>query len=195
MSVAQLLLVRHGMIKANKLGHWHGSTDSALTRRGRRQVTTLAQKLRDRPVQAIYASPLQRCQATASGIARMITQDVITHPGLREWSIGDWEGTPYDTLTRDHDFFRMTSEDLHYAPPGGESVHQVSERIVESLRAIGSAHRGEVVVVSHGAALAVAVASLLDGDPTLWGNYSFANCSVTELVLEPTPVLSSYNVT
>ena len=34
----RLLLLRHGQIKANRQGRWHGSTDSPLTWRGRRQA-------------------------------------------------------------------------------------------------------------------------------------------------------------
>ncbi|MFM7119070.1 MAG: phosphoglycerate mutase family protein, partial [Gammaproteobacteria bacterium] len=36
--MAQLLLVRHGQIRANIKGHWHGSTDSPLTWTGHRQA-------------------------------------------------------------------------------------------------------------------------------------------------------------
>ena len=46
----------------------------------------------------------------------------------------------------------------------------------------------------YGAAIAVVLATLLDGDPREWRNYSIINCGVNELVLDSSePALNSYN--
>ena len=50
------------------------------------------------------------------------------------------------------------------------------------------------MVVSHGGALSMAFAELLDGDYTRWQR-SMDNCAVSELVLEPLPDLLSFNHT
>ena len=51
----------------------------------------------------------------------------------------------------------------------------------------------DILVVSHGAALAIALAGLVDGDITKWQNYYFGNCSLTELHLDPKPTLGQLN--
>ncbi|NNL65265.1 MAG: hypothetical protein HKP30_03380, partial [Myxococcales bacterium] len=53
-----LTLVRHGETAANLTGVWHGSTDTPLTERGRRQAERVAEHLAGRhagEVRALYA--------------------------------------------------------------------------------------------------------------------------------------------
>jgi broad specificity phosphatase PhoE len=68
-------------------------------------------------------------------------------------------------------------------------------RITASLRRIGAEHPGErVIVVTHGGALSMALAAILDGDYTRWRRV-MSNCAVSELVFEPAPQLLSFNET
>ena len=55
-----LTLVRHGETSANLDGVWHGSTDTPLTERGRRQAERVAGFLaqRHRDATALYSSHL-----------------------------------------------------------------------------------------------------------------------------------------
>ena len=56
--------------------------------------------------------------------------------------------------------------------------------MLKSLREIAEAHPGEqVVVVSHGTALALALAELKGDDEGAWMQYRLENCSVSELML------------
>jgi probable phosphoglycerate mutase len=74
--------------------------------------------------------------------------------------------------------------DPGFAPEGGESLLHVSNRMTEVIRQFLERHSGEkVLAVSHGAAMALALARLLDDDPLAWGNYVFQNTSITELIL------------
>ena len=75
----------------------------------------------------------------------------------------------------------------------GESPRQVTDRLVGALRSIHDAHPGErVVAVSHGGALSMALAEILDGDYSQWRRV-MDNCAVSELVLEPEPTLLRFN--
>ena len=64
-----------------------------------------------------------------------------------------------------------------------------------ALQAIDRAHpeAAQIVVVGHGAALAIALASLLDNDPAAWTEYHFSNCSLTDLRLRPEPYIRFFN--
>ena len=69
-------------------------------------------------------------------------------------------------------------------------------RVTAALARISAAHRGdEVLVVSHGAALGLALGALIDGDPMQWQRYHLSNCGLSELVLEPEPLLLAWNRT
>ena len=116
---------------------------------------------------------------------------------LREYAIGEWEGMPFKQLAAQHDFINTAIADPTYAPPGGESLAQVSERTAKALRTLNGQHASHepIVVVSHGAAMAVALATLLEREPGKWTEYSLHNCSCTELVVEPSPFLNYFNAT
>ena len=194
-TMAHLILVRHGQIAANLTQHWHGSTDSPLTPHGEREVELVANYLSasGRTVSAIYASPLQRTRDTGQGIAAALRLPLALDPALREYGIGELEGTHYKDL-QEQQFFMRVAADHEYAPAGGESIAAVARRVAAALQRISDAHRGkEVVVVSHGAALGIALGHLLHGDPLKWREYSIRNCSITELKLRPAPRLLRLN--
>lgn len=197
--MVKLLLLRHGMIRANREGRWHGSTDSPLIWRGRRQAKRTARHLSAAipGLDAIYSSPLQRCRDTASAVGARFKLDVNVHPELREYCIGEWEDLPFSHLAQQHRFIERATTDHDFAPPGGETLRQVSERIVHAIQEIHAWHEDgqRVLLVSHGAALAVALGALLDDNPGSWVNYQFANCGLTELVLSPAPYVNFFNAT
>lgn len=194
----RIWLVRHGQIAANITAHWHGWTDSPLTDLGRTQVQRVARWFGDaaHPVRAIYTSPLQRTHDTARGIGAALALEPTPVTELREYGIGELEGTHYRELTERVGFFERIRADHHWAPPGGESLHDVITRMHGTFTDIAARHPGEdVVVVSHGAALALTIAHLLHADPLAWGNYHVGNCSVSEFWLEPEPGVGLFNQT
>ncbi len=195
---ARMLLVRHGQIRANLDSVWHGSTDSGLTARGHEQARRVGEHLaRTRPhISALYASPLERTRHTAEPIAEALGISPELEPDLVEFGIGQLEGVSYAALLSEHRFFERIHADPDYAPPGGESLRGVTDRVTATLRRIARAHRGEeVVVVGHGAALGLALALLIEGQVSAWRRYHLSNGSLSELVLEPAPTLLSFDQT
>jgi broad specificity phosphatase PhoE len=194
---AILTLVRHGETSANLEGVWHGSTDAPLTERGRAQALRVAGFLLDRhsDASAVYSSPLLRARETARAIAESLGVELRQDPGLAEYHLGSWEGKTYRELHELHRLWDEIRRDPDFAPHGGESPRQVTERFTGALRRIEASHAGErVIVVAHGGALSMALAAILDGDYTRWRRV-MANCAVSELVLEPAPALLSFNQT
>ena len=71
-----------------------------------------------------------------------------------------------------------------------------AERIVPVLERLGRAEdHPTVAVVSHGAALGIALATLLDANPRAWRNYHVENCSITELRFVPHAEVGVFNHT
>ncbi len=189
-------MMRHGLIRANKIGRWHGSTDSPLTWRGRRQARRTGRHLRvTESVDAVYCSPLLRCRQTAALAARSLGLAVQPVDGLQEMCIGEWEDMTFRDLVSRHDFMQRVTADPEYRAPGGESLNEVTLRTTTAIRHIESLHGVEetVLVVSHGVAMAVAIAAFVDGTSARWGEYHFNNCSLTELLLTPEPYIAQLN--
>lgn len=191
-----LILVRHGQIQANIDKRWHGWTDSALTDIGHTQAERAAARIAtEHPdIAAIYASPLQRAFNTAQKIAAALGLEVTPEPRLKEYGIGVLEGVSFGDLHREHNFFNQIDADAHYAPEGGESISQVSQRVSQAIAELQARHPGQkILAVSHGAAMALALANLLEGDFYAWNNYHFQNTAVTEVRLGQPPQLVRFN--
>lgn len=195
MQHAVLTLVRHGETSANLDGVWHGSTDTPLTERGRLQAERVAEYLAQRHPDAttVYSSPLARARDTANLISTRLGIPLVIDPDLAEYHLGSWEGVSYADLHQKHRFWERIKEDADFAPHGGESPRVVVQRFTDSLRRISVKHAGErVVVVAHGGALSMVLAALLDGDYSQWKRVMH-NCAVSELVIDPSPSLLSFN--
>jgi broad specificity phosphatase PhoE len=194
-SQTTLILVRHGETPANIDRVWHGSIDSPLTERGQlqagRAAAWIAATYAD--AAAVYTSHLQRARLTAEAIGAALGLAPRLDEMLREYDLGSWEGTSYHDLFHQHQLWHHIKRDPHFAPHGGESPQQVTERIVAALTAIAGAHpRERVVIVTHGGALSMAMGALLDGSYSNWHRV-MDNCAVSELVLEPAPALLRFN--
>jgi broad specificity phosphatase PhoE len=191
-----LTLVRHGETSANLTGVWHGSTDTPLTERGRRQAQRVAAFLAERHPDAttVYSSPLERARDTAALISDRLGVPLVIDVDLSEYHLGSWEGISYSDLHQKHRFWEEIKKDADFAPHGGESPRVVVERFTGSLKRIAKAHQGErVIVVAHGGALSMVLAALLDGDYSQWKRVMH-NCAVSELVIDPEPALLSFNL-
>lgn len=191
-----IYLIRHGEIDANREQRWHGWTDSELNERGRAQAAKMAEQLacRTPAISSLYSSPLKRTLTTAQCLGELIGLEPVAHEGLKEFGIGQLENQPYLALKDEHRFFDRITEDLDYAPPEGESVNAVCNRFLGALEEIRGRHRGETLgVVSHGAAMAIALAKLLDGAPMPFYQYHMENTAITKLVWQDEPIIEFFN--
>jgi broad specificity phosphatase PhoE len=163
----RLLLVRHGSTTLSAEDRFAGSTDIPLSDEGRTQVTRLAERLRDDPIQAAYCSPMRRTIETAAILAEPHGLSAVTRPGLREIDHGHWEGlTRRDVESRFKDeYTRWEADPFTVAPAGGECGVDVMARALPVIRDIVEAHLGQqVLVVSHKATIRLVISSLLGFD-------------------------------
>jgi broad specificity phosphatase PhoE len=146
-----ILLARHGESDWNRARRWQGWADRPLTRRGRDQAGALALRLARIPLDAVYASDLERARETAAAVARSQGLEVRVDPGLREVDVGSWSG-----LTREEAAARFPEAYARWRDGGagwgdGESYEAMSARVLATVHAIAAAHDGDrVLVVSHG---------------------------------------------
>lgn len=153
-SVTRLILVRHGETLANREFRYIGMRDDELSGRGRQQTSQLAPALAAFPLAAIYSSPLLRAYQTALSIASPHHLPVHQLDGLAEGSFGIWEGLSRAEVlarsTQDRELLLAWEQDATVAPPQGESLAQVQERICLVVERLAVQHVGQtIVLVSH----------------------------------------------
>jgi alpha-ribazole phosphatase len=156
--MTHLYLVRHGQTDWNVEGRWQGQADVPLNARGRQQAAQVARALSKLGLVAIYSSDLLRARETADTLAALTGLEVQLDPRLREIHQGQWQGMLVTEIQERYGeaFQRRKDDPLNVAPPGGETVLQVKERVVDAIEDIIQQHPQErVAVVSHGFALAV----------------------------------------
>jgi probable phosphoglycerate mutase len=145
------LLLRHGETDAigKKIMGWKPGW--RLNANGRRQAERLAGRLANRPIRAIYTSPLERANETAQIVAAPHALTPQTEVAFGEVRFGEWEGLTMDELGRIELWHRYNRFRGGTRPPGGETMIEVQSRAVGRLESLAAAHHGEsVAVVSHG---------------------------------------------
>ena len=145
-------LLRHGRIATTgDQRRYIGQADLPLEPEGVRQAERLRALLGNLDFFVVYCSDLVRSRDTAKIIAGAPVK-IKVHPGLREISLGDWEGRTFDEVARCFpDQFEARGRDIaYYRPPGGESFADCSKRAMTAFHQIMTEERERpVIIVGH----------------------------------------------
>jgi probable phosphoglycerate mutase len=197
--MVRLLLIRHAATAWTAQGRFQGQTDVPLSPHGRRQVAALAQRLRAETLHMLYASDLQRAWETAQAIATPHALHVHAEPRLREMAFGCWEGLAYAEMQqRDAEGLATWERDqLHSAPPGGETLLQMMERVRAAYVSILEAGPDKTVgLVAHGGTLQLLLCLALGLPPQSYWQFAVSPASLSELcVYEQGAILIRLNDT
>lgn len=188
MTQTRLVLVRHGESRATVERFLGGPrTCTGLTDFGRLQAAALRDRLmtgHDVSATALYASNFPRAIETATIVAPAIGSLSITiDSGWGEHDPGpDCDGLPYEEFV---ERFGMPKwDDLHANVfPGGETVGEFQDRVMETLRRTVQNNEGGTVVVScHGGVIDTVLRHTLHMHPVGKFELSTTNTSITELM-------------
>ncbi len=150
----RLYLARHGQVDGYDEYPVYGHTDVDITEVGKIQMERLAERLRHTDLKAIYSSDLKRTVKGAQIIAGHHDVPIHTLPELRELYFGDWEGkTLSEICERFPDELEKRKTDManYRAPGGGESMHDLSNRVMACVRHIRKEQEGDdILLVCHG---------------------------------------------
>src|SRR5207247_717132 len=160
----RLFLVRHGETAANAEMRYLGSRDDPLAERGIEQAEQAAAALGPLPIAAVYSSPLSRAAETARRIAEARGLTLQIDARLREGAFGDWEGlSRAEVLARDAELLARWEQDPTVVPPGGDSLADLSARVVALADELATRHSGAwIVLVSHVSPIKALLAAALD---------------------------------
>ncbi|MGC4897144.1 MSMEG_4193 family putative phosphomutase [Micromonospora sp. DT31] len=164
-SVATLLLLRHGRTTANADGGLAGRQPVELDDTGRGQATAVGARLAGLPLAAVVSSPLIRCRQTLE--LALPTAEPVLDEGFIECGYGAWEGQSLKKLAKEPLWPVVQQHPSAVAFPQGESMAAMSARAVAAVRAwdarVTAEHGSEAVwlACSHGDVIKAIVADAL----------------------------------
>ena len=189
----RLLIARHGATQFNQEYRMTGQTDAPLSALGLRQAAALAERLAGERFDTVVSSDLARARQTAEPVAQRLGLPVTLDAGLREISMGDWEGRRYPDIVREHAALLQrieTDPDGATGAPGGETWAQFAMRIDGALAHWRARHpAGSVLWVTHGGVVSVLLMRALGlGLDRRW-QFPRGNTSLFELDYTPRGVI------
>lgn len=154
-------LIRHGETDFNSQGRVQGHIDVPLNEQGRAQARELARELTGGPDRfaALYCSHLTRARETAEIIGEALDLSPIVDPRFAESARGEWEGLTWDEVERKRPgsvaAWLAAGPDFRF--PGGESLQEHSDRVIEALTELRQKAHGPTLVACHGGTIRVAL--------------------------------------
>jgi alpha-ribazole phosphatase len=162
---SRLYLVRHGQVLGYERFPIYGLTDVGLTDAGLLQFEHLAERLRFTRIDAIYSSDLKRSIEGARIIGRYHDVSHQIRPELQEIHFGDWEGLGFKDVREQFPEkvqSRMVDPVQFRAPGDGETVAELSKRVMACLAEVLNTHDGhDFLIVGHGAVNRVIICDAL----------------------------------
>lgn len=153
MQATRIIAVRHGETAWNVDTRLQGHLDIPLNDVGIWQAERLAYALTDEPIDTVYASDLMRAWQTAQAIASISHCPLRPDPGLRERGFGEFEGHTYAEIEANWPDLSLQwrKREPLWAPPGGESLIMMRQRVQTTVDALAVRHLGgQIVLVAHG---------------------------------------------
>lgn len=141
-----LYFVRHGEVHNPEEILYGRLPDFHLSTIGRGQASAAARYLTDKPIVAVYTSPMQRAQETARVIesAHLEFSDVFIDERLNEVHC-PYDGTKLDDLEKIN--FDLYTD----SPPSYEQPRHIRRRVLDFIADMREQHANEAIAaVSHG---------------------------------------------
>lgn len=190
-NAAELFIVRHAdaIPEADEIIPSGVYDNLPLSRIGREQAQVLAERLSSIKFDALYTSPLQRCQETLAPLAKRLEMTPTIVEELKEIRLGSLDSLPADSnilaaLTaalkeRQIELVRKAGGTGSWdAVEGSEPSKEFRRRVVESLDDIANRHIGQrVVVMAHGGVVNAYAAETLGLEKDFF--FPAANTSIT----------------
>jgi len=186
--MVNIYLVRHGLTEWNRQKRMQGQKNIPLAEEGKKQAEKAALFWKEKELESIYTSDLERAQETAKIIAEKKSLGVKTCPGLREINMGHWQGYTWDEVGVyfPEEKKAWLENPLKNAPKGGENLTEASNRFYNTLLDIAEKkpQGTSILVVAHGLVIGTAVCRAKGESPEFWKKYSPENTSVKALVYQ-----------
>jgi probable phosphoglycerate mutase len=187
----EIMLVRHGASQAAVEGQpfelLEGQADPPLSPEGLAQAKAVATFLADKPMEALFITPLCRTAQTAQAIAEATGLEPVVIAELREVHLGELDGGAFRIALHAGDpvVQEVFAQERWDVIPGAEPMEDLAERARAGIERI-------VASVPAGATVAAIVHGGIIGElchqATASKRFAFThadNCSITRLIVFP----------
>lgn len=149
----EIHLIRHTAVK-NMDGICYGQSDVALCDDF---LMSFANIKTDDLYDKVISSPLSRC----TKLSDFLAFDYQIEPRLKELNFGKWELQEWNAI--DRNALQSWSDDyIKGAPPEGESLQAMQQRVVSFLEEIFDKHpNGKVLLVTHAGVIRIIISHIM----------------------------------
>ena len=145
-----IYVIRHGQTDWNKEGRIQGQVNVPLNEEGIKQAKQAGQEIAGKKFDAVYCSPLLRTKQTCQYAYG--SEGVIYDDRLMERDFGSQEGIKRAEV----DFVSFWTEGSEENSQCGETIGQMTERVVNFLDEITAKYKGkDVLLVTHGGVIMI----------------------------------------
>ncbi|MEJ0014615.1 MAG: histidine phosphatase family protein [Actinomycetota bacterium] len=148
--ICEVVLVRHAHSMGNLKGILAGRDNQiGLSPRGQKEAIKLSHYLADVKFDAIYSSPLKRCNETLAPLIDRTGASIAFVDALVEMEYGEWSGQALKKLSKSALWNLIQTRPSTVRFPGGESFSEMSTRANQSILDLAKG-KNRILVLSHG---------------------------------------------
>lgn len=149
--VEKVYLLRHGHVDNGSEKRYLGRTDIPLDKKGIDQARVLHDYFKTIALDMVFTSPLKRCYQTTEIVCEGKNIHYEEVEAFCEIDMGEWENIPMAQIKVEYpSLYAQRGEDLEYfAPPYGESFHDLAGRVKYAFDAITHHATGTILIVAH----------------------------------------------
>lgn len=181
--------MRHAQTNDNLVKRYTGNNDKVgINREGKNQLENLIPFFKSRKIRTIFSSPFRRCLETSLFLKKPLGIELIADGNLREVYYGQWQGlTSAEAQEKFPQIFKARGENpAHIAPPGGETLLQMQQRVLKTIQKITSSNKNSLVI-THGSCIHAVLMYFQKIDLTNFWDFTqkhkLVNCSISEIFL------------
>ena len=184
--MAEIILARHGETEWNVAEVFRGRIDIDLSETGVKQAKLLAEYLGTSKIEAVYSSILKRARNTAEIIARPHEIKVNADPDLIDFDFGRWQGLSHEEIKEKYKdlYTKWITHPEQVSIPGGESLEDVSRRVIRFKNKIIAGHHGTILIVGHRVVNKVMLCTMLGLDNSHFWKIRQDTCGISILTYQ-----------
>lgn len=181
MRVVTFDLLRHGETRA--AGIYQGSSDVALSVRGREQMLSAFGAGNAQGWQVVYSSPLLRCSEPARQESAKLGLPSVLMPWLSEYHFGAWDGRSFADVHAEYpvQVEQFWADPESCPPPGGEPISLFQQRVLAGVHALLETEYTHCLLVTHGGVIRALIAHCLQMPYTAWSKIKLDHAHFTRI--------------
>ncbi len=168
----KLILVRHPETNNNSKGIIEDQMSGDFTSKGKTQMVSLMEKLKNKKIDLIYSSDSIRCKRLAIMLSKFKNIKVMFDPLLREINNGNWVGKKEDEV--------KVLNDLGIDSKNGESFLNFKQRVLSFLNKLQIDDKN-LLIITHGCFIKIFIGSQKGLSINNSLKIKVENCSINEV--------------